>query len=62
MVLLLSVHCYESQVLFKVSGFCCIIDNAASLGLLNILLLPYVMEILQFEICRSSLFTCSNSS
>lgn len=62
MALLLCVHCYEALVLFKVSGFCCVIDNVDSLGLLNILLLPYVMEILQFEICRSSPFTCSNSS
>ncbi|MEJ1281420.1 hypothetical protein NN561_012370 [Cricetulus griseus] len=45
-----------------VSGFYCTIDNGLSLGLLLDILLSCVMEILQFGICRSVPFTCSNSS
>jgi hypothetical protein len=44
-----NVHCTESLVWLKVSGFCDVINTGFLLELLLIiLLLPYVMEILQF--------------
>jgi hypothetical protein len=46
--LLANIHCNESLVWFKASGFCYTINTGSSLGLLcDILLLPCVMEILQ---------------
>lgn len=52
--LLLSVHCDESLVRFEVTGFCYILGTGPSLQLLlDVLLLPCAMEILQFWIYRS---------
>ena len=46
--LLASVHCKESLVWFKASGFCYTIDTGPSLGLLlDILLLSCIVENLQ---------------
>lgn len=58
---LLSIHFYilvliakKSLVWFKALGFCYIIDTGPSLGLfLDILLRPYIVEILQLWVCRS---------
>lgn len=59
--LLASVRYKESLVWFKISGFCYTINNESSLWLLlNILLLPCVIEILQFQCCISSPFTYSS--
>ena len=45
---LANVHCSESLVWFKASGFCYTISTGSSLGFLSaILLLPWVVEILQ---------------
>jgi hypothetical protein len=61
--LLANFYCSESLVWLKASGFCYSIHTETSLGLLSdILLLPCVMEILQFGICRTSPFMHSNSS
>ena len=47
-VLLANVHCSESLVWFEASGFCYTINTGSSLGLLlDTLLSPCVMEILQ---------------
>ncbi|KAL6092449.1 hypothetical protein STEG23_022795, partial [Scotinomys teguina] len=54
--LLASVHCKESWVWFEASGFCCTMDAGPSLGLLlDILLLPCVVGILQLWICSKGL-------
>ena len=47
-------HCNESLICFEASGFCYTINTGPSQRLLSdILLLPYVMEILQLWICRT---------
>ena len=52
-------HCSSSRPL----GFCYSIDTETSLELLlDILLLPDVIEILKLWICRTSSFMCSGSS
>lgn len=46
--LLASVHCKASLVLFEISGICYAVSSGPSLGLvLDILLLPCAVEILQ---------------
>lgn len=47
--LLAGVHCKESLVWFEAPGFCYTVDTGSSPGpLLGILMLPCVVEILQF--------------
>jgi hypothetical protein len=54
--LLTSVHCHESLIWFKASGFSYIIHTGSSLGLLLVnLFLPCAMEILRFWSCRTGL-------
>ena len=61
--LLINVHCNESLVWFKASGFYDTINIGSSLELLfDILLVPFVTKILQLWICKTSPFTCSSSS
>lgn len=60
---LVNVHCNEALVWFEVSGYCDTINTSSSLGLLLvILLLPCVMEILQFWLSRTNPFSWPNSS
>jgi hypothetical protein len=60
---LANVHCNEFLVWFKASGFCYTINIGSSLGLLlDILLLPCIMEILQLWIFSPSSLTCYSSS
>ena len=61
--LLAHVHSNNSLVWFKASGFCYPIKTGCSLGLLlDILLLPCVMGILYFWICRARRFMHTISS
>jgi hypothetical protein len=59
--LLANIHCNESMVWFVASGFCYTINTGSSPGLLlDILLPPCVMEILQLWICNTGPFTYSS--
>ena len=61
--LLASVHCRVSLVWLEASGFYYTINAGPSLKLLlDILLLPFVVQTLQFWVCRTSPFTCSSRS
>jgi hypothetical protein len=52
--ILANVHCRDSLQWFEASGFCSTVNTGSSLGLLlDILLFPCVMEILQLWIYRS---------
>lgn len=52
--LLVSVHCTESFIWFEASGICYTMDIGPSMGvLLDTMLLPYIMETLQLQTCRS---------
>jgi hypothetical protein len=60
----LSTHLYlQAFVWSKTSGFCYTINTGSLLGLLlDVLLLPCVMEILQLWIYRTGSFTSSSDS
>lgn len=61
--LLTKVHCSKRLVWFQASGFCYTMNTGSSPGFLSdILLLPWVMEILQLWFQRSRLFPRSGSS
>lgn len=56
-------HCKESLIWFEAAGFCYTISTGTSLGLLsNIWMMPCVMEILSFWICKTGCFTHFRSS
>lgn len=60
--LLANVDCNKSLVLSEASGFCYFINTRTALGLLSdILSLPCVMLILQYQICKTCPFLCSSS-
>jgi hypothetical protein len=55
-----TIHCNESLVWVKASGFCYTVNTRSSPSLfLNIVLLPCVMELLQLWICRTFLISSS---
>ena len=61
--LLTNIHCNESSSWLETSDFCYTINTGSSLGLLSdILLLPYVMEILSLWFFRTGSFTYASSS
>jgi len=61
--LLANVHCNESLVWFKASGFCYTINTGSSLRLLlESCCCPVVMEVLPFWICKTGPFTWTSTS
>ena len=61
--LLAAVYCHDSLVWIKASDFCYTINTGSLPGLLlDILLLPCVMEILKLWIYRTGPFMCSSHS
>lgn len=60
---LTNAHCSKILVWFQVSGLCSTVNTESSLGFfLDILMFPWVLEILQLWFWRSRLFPSSSSS